>query len=93
MTLPSILYKEAVHDLVYNMKALDYHEATKHSWAGIHADSHYLDFDNMPRPFKIYSDVTRRSLRALHQLLRLRPWRQPRSMAALPPPHNPNAKV
>ena len=44
------------------MKALDYHEATKHSWARIQADSHYLDFDNMPRPFKIYSDVTRRSL-------------------------------
>jgi len=44
------------------MKALDYHEATKHSWARLRADSHYLDFENMPRPFKIYSDVARRSL-------------------------------
>lgn len=44
------------------MKALDYHEATKHSWARIHADAHYLDFENMPRPFKIYSELARRSL-------------------------------
>jgi SagB-type dehydrogenase family enzyme len=44
------------------MKALDYHEATKHSWARLQADSHYLDFENMPRPFKIYSDLARRSL-------------------------------
>jgi len=44
------------------MKALDYHEATKHSWARIHADAHYLDFENMPRPFKIYSDLARRPL-------------------------------
>ena len=44
------------------MKALDYHEATKHSWERIHADSHSLDFANMPRPFKIYSDVARKPL-------------------------------
>ena len=44
------------------MKALDYHESTKHSWAGIRADPHYLDFENMPRPFKIYSDLNRRPL-------------------------------
>ena len=44
------------------MKALDYHEATKHSWARIHADAHSLDFENMPRPFKIYSDLARQSL-------------------------------
>lgn len=43
------------------MKALDYHEATKHSWAWLNADSHYLDFENMPRAFKIYSDVARQS--------------------------------
>ena len=44
------------------MKALDYHEATKHSWERIHADPHSLDFANMPRPFKIYSDVARKPL-------------------------------
>ena len=44
------------------MRALDYHEATKHSWARIRADRHSLDFANMPRPFKIYSDLPRRSL-------------------------------
>ena len=44
------------------MKALDYHEATNHSWARMSADPHYLDFDNMPRPFKIYSDLPRTPL-------------------------------
>ena len=44
------------------MKALDYHEATKHSWARIRAEPHYLDFENMPSPFKIYSDLDRRPL-------------------------------
>ena len=44
------------------MKALDYHEATKHSWARIHADPHALEFANMPLPFKIYSDVARAPL-------------------------------
>ena len=44
------------------MKALDYHEATKHSWARIRAEPHYLDFENMPLPFKIYSDLDRRPL-------------------------------
>ena len=54
--------RESAYYQVDNMKALDYHEVTKHSWARINADSHYLDFENMPRPFKIYSDVARRSL-------------------------------
>ena len=44
------------------MKALDYHETTKHSWERIHADPHSLDSANMPRPFKIYSDVARKPL-------------------------------
>ena len=42
------------------MKALDYHETTKHSWERIHANPHSLDFSNMPRPFKIFSDVARK---------------------------------
>jgi len=46
------------------MKALDYHQATKHSWARIQSDPHRLDFANMPRPFKIYSDLERRLLPA-----------------------------
>ncbi len=44
------------------MKALDYHEATKHSWRRIHADAQSLDFANKPLPFKIYSDVARKPL-------------------------------
>ena len=44
------------------MKALDYHETTKHSWERIHANPHALEFANMPRPFKIYSDVARMPL-------------------------------
>ena len=46
------------------MKVLDYHQATKHSWASIHANPHRLDYANMPRPFKIYSDLERRPLPA-----------------------------
>ena len=44
------------------MKASDYHETTKHSWARLRADSHALEFDNMPHPFKVYSDLERRPL-------------------------------
>src|SRR5712664_4276782 len=31
-----------------------YHDATKHSHAGVRANSHLLDWDNRPLPFKIY---------------------------------------
>jgi SagB-type dehydrogenase family enzyme len=31
-----------------------YHEATKHSYASIRANPHFLDWDNQPLPFKIY---------------------------------------
>ena len=34
-----------------------YHDATKHSVWSIRNDPHYLDFDNQPVPFKIYSDL------------------------------------
>ncbi len=44
------------------MNALDYHATTKHSWARINADPHFLDFENMPHPFKIYADLARESL-------------------------------
>ena len=39
------------------MKALDYHGATKHSWERIRATRHFLDFENKPHAFKIYSDL------------------------------------
>lgn len=38
-------------------EALDYHELTKHSSASIYSNSHYMDFDNQPIPFKIYSTL------------------------------------
>ena len=44
------------------MRALDYHESTKHSWERIRANPHSLDFANMPLPFKIYSGVARQPL-------------------------------
>ncbi len=44
------------------MKALDYHEGTKHSWVRIRADRHSLDFENRPHPFKVYSGLARQSL-------------------------------
>lgn len=42
--------------------ALDYHEATKHSEAGLLTSRHYLDFDNKPIPFKIYLETPSISL-------------------------------
>jgi SagB-type dehydrogenase family enzyme len=35
--------------------ALDYHEATKHSEISIQLSRHSLDWNNKPRPFKIYT--------------------------------------
>src|SRR5438094_10127196 len=37
--------------------ALDYHEATKHSLASVRADRHTLDWQNQPRPFKLYAEL------------------------------------
>ncbi len=34
--------------------AWDYHEATKHSHRSVRSSRHFLDFENQPRPFKIY---------------------------------------
>jgi SagB-type dehydrogenase family enzyme len=34
--------------------ACSYHEITKHSYASVRANAHFLDFDNQPLPFKIY---------------------------------------
>ena len=34
--------------------ALTYHDATKHSYASVRVNPHFLDFANQPLPFKIY---------------------------------------
>jgi SagB-type dehydrogenase family enzyme len=34
--------------------AWKYHEATKHSYASSHNNTHYMDWNNQPLPFKIY---------------------------------------
>ncbi len=34
--------------------ALNYHHATKHSYASVRNNQHFLDFNNQPIPFKIY---------------------------------------
>ena len=34
-----------------------YHERTKHSVASVRGDPHGLDWDNQPRPFKVYTDL------------------------------------
>lgn len=34
-----------------------YHDATKHSYASVHTDQHFLDWENQPLLFKIYQDV------------------------------------
>jgi SagB-type dehydrogenase family enzyme len=35
----------------------NYHNGTKHSYDSIRSTSHYLDWDNQPIPFKIYSNL------------------------------------
>ena len=37
--------------------ALNYHNATKHSYASVRYNQHSLDFNNQPIPFKIYPDA------------------------------------
>src|SRR5439155_12059706 len=34
--------------------AWEYHEATKHSYASVRANPHFLDWSNQPLPFKLY---------------------------------------
>ncbi len=42
--------------------AWEYHEATKHSYASIRANPHFLDWANQPVPFKIYPTLERMRL-------------------------------
>src|SRR3981189_3021280 len=37
--------------------ALNYHEATKHSYTSVRTNPHFLDFGNQPLPFKIYTSL------------------------------------
>ncbi|HSF31017.1 MAG TPA: SagB/ThcOx family dehydrogenase [Candidatus Tectomicrobia bacterium] len=37
--------------------AWTYHNTTKHSYENIHADPHYLDWENQPLPFKVYKSL------------------------------------
>jgi len=34
-----------------------YHDATKHSYASVHNNLHFLDWDNQPSPFKAYTTL------------------------------------
>jgi SagB-type dehydrogenase family enzyme len=36
---------------------LEYHEATKHSFDSVHRGRHELEWEIMPRPFKVYPDL------------------------------------
>ena len=38
-------------------RALEFHEATKHSRVSVRASAHYLDWENKPGPFKLYTGV------------------------------------
>ena len=42
--------------------SLEYHENTKHSEISIMTSPHYLDWNNRPYPFKIYTDLDSISL-------------------------------
>src|SRR5213083_1227577 len=37
--------------------AWEYHDGTKHSYASIRRNTHRLDWNNQPIPFKIYRDL------------------------------------
>ena len=37
--------------------AREYHEATKHSLDSVRRDRHVLDWENQPRPYKVYTDL------------------------------------
>lgn len=37
--------------------AWTYHTATNHTWHSVSTSSHYMDWNNQPRPFKIYPDL------------------------------------
>src|SRR6516225_3081397 len=37
--------------------AWKYHNETKHSWESVRTDHHYLDWSNLPSPFKVYKDL------------------------------------
>lgn len=39
------------------VSAREYHERTKHSPVSIRGGPHYLDWDNQPRPFKVYENL------------------------------------
>ena len=39
--------------------AWEYHEATKHSYASIRANPHFLDWANQPVPLKLYPTLER----------------------------------
>jgi SagB-type dehydrogenase family enzyme len=36
---------------------MEYHEGTKHSYASIRTNMHFLDWQNKPREFKVYPDI------------------------------------
>ncbi len=37
--------------------AWEYHNRTKHTYQSVHTSRHYLDWDNQPRPFKVYTEL------------------------------------
>ena len=37
--------------------AWSYHNATKHSYASVHNNPHFLDWHNQPLPFKVYTGL------------------------------------
>ncbi|WP_254766116.1 SagB/ThcOx family dehydrogenase [Salinilacihabitans rarus] len=62
------------------LDAREYHERTKHSPESVRESGHRLDFDNKPRPYKVYEDRPRRSLARS-----IRPPQQPALSAVAEP--------
>jgi hypothetical protein len=48
--------------------AWNYHNATKHSYASVHNNLHFLDWHNQPLPFKAYTTLDPPQACSLHGL-------------------------
>ena len=42
--------------------AWKYHTASNHTWHSVNTSNHYMDWNNQPRPFKIYPGLPAQSL-------------------------------
>ena len=77
---PARLFPLSRATVAHAYGALDYHERTKHSPRSVRAANPGLDFENKPRPYKVYADRP-----AVPAAERIRPPQQPALSAIAEP--------